>query len=145
MKGRGEDALAAFLRRHLRRAELASSVELRCDPQRSAGENQSPDFIVHAEVRVPLFDGHVAVIEAPIFVELEAGGGFEAGLCDLERFVLRSTDGSRRQASVVALPFVVVTEAGGQRSRSLERVLPVRLQVTEVPAPAGPMTSATRR
>ena len=140
MKGRGEDALAAYLRGQLRRAELASTVELRCHPQRAAGDNQSPDFIVHAEVRVPLFAGHVAVIEAPIFVELEAGSGFEAGLCDLERFVARSSDGSRRQAPVVALPFVVVTEAGGSRARSMERVLPVRLRVVEVGAPAGART-----
>lgn len=132
MKGRGEDGLAAHLRRHLRRAELGASIELRCDPQRSSGGNKSPDFIVHAEVRVPLFDAHVAVIEAPIFVELEAGSGFEAGVIDLERFVDRSRLGTRRQGPVVTLPFVVVTEAAEARSRSLERVLPVMFRVSEV-------------
>jgi hypothetical protein len=137
VKGRGEDQLAAFLRQNLRRAELGASVELRFDPQRAATGNKSPDFLIHAEIRVPVFDGQVAVIEAPILVELEAGSGFEAGLADLERFVERSTDGSRRQRAVITLPFVVLTEAGLARTRSLERVLPVRLQVSEALAPRG--------
>lgn len=139
MKGRGEDRTAAFLRSRLKRAELDATVQLTYEPKRSGAANQSPDFLVHVEVRVPLFDGHVAIVRAPIFIEVEAGAGFEAALADLERFVERGSEGNGRQGAVIELPFLVVTEAGEGRTRELSRTLPSCLRMTEIAVPVPPV------
>ncbi|MFO0761286.1 MAG: hypothetical protein U0359_32710 [Byssovorax sp.] len=136
MKGRGEDRTAAWLKARLQRAELDATVRLRYDPQRSSEHNKSPDFAVEVEVRVPLFDGHVVVLKAPILIEVEAGAGFENALVDLERFVERSGDG--RQAPVIELPFVAATEQAEGRARELVRTLPVRFRAVEVSVPPRP-------
>lgn len=133
MKGRGEDRTAAWLKARLQRAELDATVELRLDPQRSAPGNQSPDFVVQVEVRLPLFDGHIAVLRAPILVEVEAGAGFEGALHDLERFAARSATGA--QPPLVELPFVAVTGRAEGRAREVVRTLPVRFAAVEVAIP----------
>lgn len=135
MKGRGEDRTAAWLRSRLQRAELDATVALRYEPKRSAERNQSPDFVIEVEVRLPLFDGHTVVIRAPILIEVEAGAGFEGALQDLERFVERSVDGSGRQAPVIELPFLVATERAEGQKRELVRMLPVRFSAIEVAIP----------
>jgi hypothetical protein len=138
MKGRGEDDMAAWLRARLRRAELDATVELRYDPKRSSSGSQRPDFIVEVEVRVPLFEGHVAVLRAPILVEVEAGAGLDGALQDLEHFVERSGDGSGRQAPAIELPFVAATGRAEGRSREVVRMLPVRFRAVEIAVPERP-------
>jgi hypothetical protein len=133
MKGRGEDRTAAWLKARLQRAALDATVELRLDPQRSATGNQSPDFVVQVEVRLPLFDGHIAVLRAPILVEVEAGAGFDGALQDLERFAARSATGA--QAPLVELPFVAATGRAEGRAREVVRMLPVRFAAVEVAVP----------
>lgn len=135
MKGRGEDRTAAWLKTRLPRAQLDATVALSLAPQRSAERNQSPDFVVQVEVRVPLFDGHIAVIRAPILIEVEAGAGLEGALQDLERFVERSVDGSGRQEPVIALPFIAATGRGEGEAREVVRRLPVRFAGVEVAIP----------
>jgi hypothetical protein len=133
MKGRGEDRTAAWLKARLQRAALDATVELRLDPQRSASGNQSPDFVVQVEVRLPLFDGHIAVLRAPILVEVEAGAGFDGALQDLERFAARSAAGE--QAPLVELPFVAATGRAEGHAREVVRMLPVRFAAVEVAIP----------
>jgi hypothetical protein len=135
VKGRGEDETAAWLKARLQRAELDATVSLRLEPKRSAERNQSPDFVVHVEVRVPLFEGHIAVLRAPILVEVEAGAGLEGALQDLERFVERSLDGSGRQEPVIELPFVAATGRGEGKRRQVVRPLPVRFTAVELVLP----------
>ncbi|MEO7328265.1 MAG: hypothetical protein ABI193_06790 [Minicystis sp.] len=135
MKGRGEDEMAAWLRARLRRAELDATVALRYDPKRSAEGNKTPDFIVEVEVRVPLFEGHVAVLRAPILIEVEAGAGLDGALQDLEHFVERSVDGSGRQPPAIELSFVAATGRAEGRSREVVRMLPVRFRVAELAIP----------
>lgn len=138
MKGRGEDRTAAWLKSRLQRAELDATVELRYQPRRSAEGNQSPDFVIEVEVRVPLFDGHIAVLRAPILIEVEAGAGLSGALQDLERFVARSGDGSGRQAPAIELPFVAATGRAGGAAREVVRMLPVRFSAVEVALPEPP-------
>jgi len=133
MKGRGEDAMAAWLRSRLQRAELDATVRLRLDPKRSATRSKSPDFVVEAEIRVPLFDGRVVVLRAPILVEVEAGAGFDGALVDLERFAERSADGT--QPPAIELPFIAATEEAGGREREVVRMLPVRFRAVEIALP----------
>lgn len=135
MKGRGEDEMAAWLKARLQRAELDATVTLCLEPKRSAGRNQSPDFVVQVEVRVPLFEGHIAVLRAPILIEVEAGAGLEGALQDLERFAERSVDGSGRQGPVIELPFVAATGRSGGERRQLVRQLPVRFTAVELAMP----------
>ena len=135
MKGRGEDRTAAWLKSRLQRAELDATVALRYEPKRSADRSKSPDFIVEVEVRLPLFDGHIVVLRAPILIEVEAGAGFEGALQDLERFVERSVDGSGRQAPVIELPFVAATERAEGQAREVVCMLPVRFSAVEVAIP----------
>lgn len=132
MKGRGEDAFAAWLQPRMQAAMQDATVHLRLHPQREAELNKSPDFIIELEVRVPLFDGWPLVVQVPILVEVEAGAGFEGAVQDLERFVDRSTDGSGRQAPVIKLPFVVATEANAHNRAEYVRILPVRFEAVEV-------------
>jgi len=132
MKGRGEDRMAAWLKERLPRAELDATIRLKYVPNRAATTNQSPDFLVELEVRIPLFPETPLVVRVPLLVEVEAGAGFETALLDLERFVERSTDGSGRQPPVVELPFVAATESGGDRRLEVVRVLPVRFTAVEV-------------
>ena len=135
MKGRGEDQTAAWLRARLQRAELDATVTLCLEPKRSAEKNQCPDFVVQVEVRVPLFEGHIAVLKAPILIEVEAGAGLEGALQDLERFVERSVDGSGRQGPVIELPFVAATGRGEAQRRQVIRQLPVRFTAVELAIP----------
>ena len=135
MKGRGEDETAAWLRARLQRAELDASVELRYDPKRSAEGNKCPDFMVEVEVRLPLFDGHIVVLRAPILIEVEAGAGFEGALQDLDRFAERSADGSGRQAPAIELPFIAATERAEGQMREVVHMLPVRFSAVEVAIP----------
>ena len=135
MKGRGEDETAAWLRSRLARAELDATVELRYDPKRSAEGNKCPDFVVEVEVRLPIFDGHIVVLRAPILIEVEAGAGMEEALQDLERFVERSADGSGRQAPVIDLPFLAATGRAEGQTREVVRMLPVRFSAVEVALP----------
>jgi hypothetical protein len=135
VKGGGEDRLAAWLRSRLGRAELDATVELRYAPKRSADGNKSPDFIVEVEVRLPLFDGHIVVLRAPILIEVEAGAGLESALQDLERFVERSGDGSGRQAPAIELPFLAATSRAEGQAREVVRMLPVRFHAVEVAIP----------
>lgn len=133
MKGRGEDDVAAWLRRRLTRAELDASVELRLLPQREDARNPRPDFVIEGVVRVPLFEGRVLTLRLPLLVEVEAGAGFDNALVDLECFVERSLGG--RQRPLVELPFTAVTERCEARERELVRLLPVRFRAIEVQAP----------
>ena len=135
MKGRGEDAMAAWLQSRVQAAMQESTVHLRLHPQRSAQANQSPDFVIEVEVRVPLFAGRPLVVKVPILVEVEAGAGFEGALQDLERFVARSGDGSGRQQPVIVLPFIAATEADAQNRLEVVRPLPVCFTAVEVPLP----------
>lgn len=135
MKGRGEDTMAAWLQSRLPSAMQDATVHLRLHPQRSAETNQSPDFILQLEVRVPLFDGVPLVVLVPILVEVEAGAGFENALLDLERYVERSIDGSGRQPVAISLPFVAATQAGARNRVEIVRQLPVRFDVVEVVVP----------
>lgn len=135
MKGRGEDAMAAWLQPRLQAAMQDATVALRLHPQREAESNKSPDFILEMEVRVPLFDGWPLVVKVPILVEVEAAAGFDGALMDLERFVSRSVDGSGRQASAIALPFVVATGAAAGQRMEIVRQLPVQFQAVEIAIP----------
>lgn len=135
MKGRGEDAFAAWLQPRLQAAMQDATVHLRLHPQREAELNKSPDFVLELEVRIPLFEGRPLVVQVPILVEVEAGGGFAGGMQDLERFVERSTNGSGRQAPLMEVPFVVATEADAGNQAELVRQLPVRFVAIEVPWP----------
>jgi len=135
VKGRGEDGTAAWLKARLQRAELDATVELRYAPKRSAEGNKCPDFIVEVEVRLPLFDGHIVVLRAPILIEVEAGAGFEGALQDLDRFAERGADGSGRQAPVIELPFLAATKRAGGQVREVVRMLPVRFSAVEVAIP----------
>jgi len=135
MKGRGEDAMAAWIQSRLQAAMQEATVQLRLHPQRSAESNRSPDFVLEMEVRVPLFDGWPLVVKLPILVEVEAGAGFEGALQDLERFVERSIDGSGRQPPAIELPFVAATEDDAGNRCELVRHLPVRFVAVEVPVP----------
>jgi hypothetical protein len=135
MKGQGEDRLAAWLQGRLQAATQESTVQLRLHPQREGARNRSPDFVLELEVRVPLFAGAPLVVRAPLLVEVEAVAGVEGALLDLQRYVERSTDGSGRQPAAIELPFVVATGADGGARRTIERQLPVRFQLIEVPLP----------
>ena len=46
MKGRGEDAMAAWLTTQLARATQDTTVSLRLDPKRADERNACPDFII---------------------------------------------------------------------------------------------------
>ncbi len=135
MKGRGEDAMAAWLHNRLQAAMQEATVELRLHPQRSAQANKSPDFIVEMQVRVPLFDRQPLVVQVPLLVEVEAIAGVEGALQDLERYVERSTDGSGRQAPAIVLPFVAATLADTGFRAEVVRTLPVRFEVVEIALP----------
>src|SRR6266702_5511570 len=139
MKGQGEDRTAAWLKNNLRTAERQAVVRLRLDPKRAAAGNKSPDFIIEMEVRLPLFNGEVVVVRAPVMVEVEALAGFGGALQDLERFVERSNDGSKRQPPAIELPFVCVTESGDHRAEKICS-LPVRFVASEARIPPPPMT-----
>lgn len=134
MKGRGEDALAAWLQPRLQAAMQDATVALRLHPQREAEGNKSPDFVLDMEVRVPLFDGLPLVVNVPILLEVEAAG-FDGALMDLERYVTRSVDGSGRQAPAIALPFVVATEAAAGQRMAIVRQLPVQFRAVEIAIP----------
>lgn len=136
MKGRGEDALAAWLQPRLQAAMQDATVALRLHPQREAEGNKSPDFVLEMEVRVPLFDGLPLVVKVPILLEVEAAAGFDGALMDLERYVTRSVDGSGRQAPAIALPFVVATGAAAGQRMEIVRQLPVQFSAVEIAIPA---------
>ena len=136
MKGRGEDAMAAWLQPRLQAAMQDATVTLRLHPQREAESNTSPDFVLEMEVRVPLFDGVPLVVKVPILLEVEAGAGFEGALMDLERYVTRSVDGSGRQPPAISLPFIVATEAAAANRLEVVRQLPVQFSAVELPIPS---------
>jgi len=136
MRGRGEDAMMAYLRRELAGVARRSVVELRFHPNRTDAYNKSPDFIVDMTVTVPLFrDGPPLQVKVPLLVEVEAGAGFEAGLKDLERFVERVNKGSVPGGPPIELPFPVATEAEAGKARELVRQLPIAFRAHEIPIP----------
>jgi hypothetical protein len=55
MRGRGEDEMMVYLRRHLLEAERNAIVELTFHPNRTDAYNKSPDFIADMVVTLPLF------------------------------------------------------------------------------------------
>lgn len=143
MKGRGEDAVAAWLHQRLDAAALDATVELRLHPQRASDANACPDFLLQVVVRVPLLPGRPLVLRLPVLLEVEACSDLDAALADLERFVERSVDGSGRQPPAIELPFVALTGIGGGKPAPLVRQLPVRFVVVEVAVDAlGPRARA---
>jgi len=138
MKGRGEDAMMAYLRRELAEAERGAVVELTFHPNRTDAYNKSPDFILDMIVTVPLFrSGPPLRVKVPLLVEVEAGAGFEAGLDDLERFVTRTRAGVSPVGPPLELPFPVATEADSGKARELVRDLPILFRAYEIAIPAG--------
>ncbi len=136
MKGRSEDAVAAWLHERLEAATLDATVTLRLHPQRESDRNACPDFLLLVEVRVPLLPGIPLLLRVPVLLEVEACSGLDGALADLERFVERSVDGSGRQGPIVELPFVALT-GRGEGARALEvRQIPVRFTAVELPLAA---------
>ena len=134
-KGRGEDNMEAYLRRHLVRAAQDARVDLTYHPQRSDPYNKSPDFIVDAVVRIELLPQCPVIVKFPLLVEVEAGAGFSGGIEDLNRFVKRSNEGIDPLGPRIELPFVIATEAEAENRRVVDVSLPVRLQIKEIAIP----------
>ena len=74
MKGRGEDRMAAWLKERLPRAELDATIRLKYVPNRAATTNQSPDFLVELEVRLPLFPETPLVVRVPWYFDGDQTG-----------------------------------------------------------------------
>lgn len=134
-KGRGEDQMEAYLRRHLLRAAEDATVTLEYHPQRSDAYNKSPDFIVDAVVRIELLPNCPVIIKFPILVEVEAGAGFSGGKEDLERFITRSKQGVDPLGPRLELPFIIATEAEAGCVEVRDDALPVRFVIREIPIP----------
>ncbi|MCB9779743.1 MAG: hypothetical protein H6742_14355 [Alphaproteobacteria bacterium] len=134
-KGRGEDAMEAYLRRHLQRAAEDATVTLEYHPQRADAYNKSPDFIIDAVVRVELLPNCPVVVRFPILVEVEAGAGFSGGKEDLDRFVARSRRGVDPLGPRIELPFVIATEAEAGCFETRDEELPVRFVIREIAIP----------
>ena len=132
MKGAGEDAVLARLRRDLPSAERGAQVRLVLHPKRSDPRGRSPDFIVNAEVTIPLFD-RLLRIRVPILVEVEACAGVEEAMQDLERYLERAPGEAGEGRPPVELPFAVITARGEGRRFWVERPLSVRFAVSELP------------
>jgi hypothetical protein len=136
-KGRGEDRMEAYLRRHLRRAAQDAKVELTYHPQRSDPYNKSPDFIVDVKVRIELFPQCPVIVRFPLLIEVEAGAGFSGGLEDLSRFVERSNHGVDPLGPRIDLPFLIATDVAAGNLRDLEVSLPVTISAKEIALPKG--------
>ncbi|NUQ72061.1 MAG: hypothetical protein HUU21_00580 [Polyangiaceae bacterium] len=134
-KGRGEDRMEAFLRRALRAAEWDSTVRLQIHPQHADAHNKSPDFVVDAEIRIPLFPHHPLLVRVPLLVEVEAGAGFSGGLEDLYRFIKRASLNVDPLGARIDLPFIIATEAEAGNELRIEDKLPVRFLAQEIPIP----------
>jgi len=125
-----------YLRRELPEAERSAVVELTFHPNRTDPYNRSPDFIVDMVVTVPLFrSGPPLRVKVPLLIEVEAGAGFDGGLADLERFVVRTQAKVSPVGPPVELPFPVATEGEGGRVRELVRQLPVLFRAHEIAIP----------
>jgi hypothetical protein len=134
-KGRGEDRMEAYLRKHLLRAAQDAKVELTYHPQRSDPYNKSPDFIVDVKVRIELLPQCPLIIRFPLLVEVEAGAGFNGGLEDLHRFVERCIQGVDPLGPRIELPFLIATEVEDGRTRDLEVSLPITIRAKEISIP----------
>lgn len=136
-KGRGEDRVSDWLRRSLLRAEQNSTVRLVLHPQHADPTNRCPDFVVEAEVRVPLFPHHAVRVRVPLLIEVEAGMGFEGAREDLEKYLVRTVRAveSGVSAAPITLVFVVATEADAGQHAEVDAMLPVRFEAVEVPIP----------
>lgn len=136
MRGRGEDAMMAYLRRELAKAERNAVVELTFHPNRTDAYNKSPDFIVDMTVSVPLFRaGPPLRVKVPLLIEVEAGAGFTAGLADLRRFVQRAKMNKIHHGPPIELPFPVATEDAQGKKRELTFELPILFRAYEIPIP----------
>ena len=136
MKGRGEDAVLAHIKRELREAERQATIKLAPHPNRSDRHNKSPDFIVELEVTIPLFPAARPLrVKVPLLIEVEAGAGFEAGLQDLERYVARAATDRSPTGPPIMLPFPIATEANLRKHRELVRTLPIKFVAFEMAIP----------
>lgn len=133
-KGRGEDAMEAWLRRVLPIAQQDAVVSLSLHPQRSDPHNKSPDFIVLAEITIELFPQQPVMVRVPLLVEVEASG-YRAGKDDLFRFIERENRGKNPYGPSIELPFVIATEDGGHAREVYDASQPVRFQIQEIPIP----------
>ena len=127
--------MSAYLSRIVHAAEERATVRLRVHPQYADEHNKSPDFIVDAEIRIPLFPHLPVIVKVPLLVEVEAGAGFSGGLADLQRFIARSKAGVDPLGARIELPFVIATESASGNERDIEAELPVRFVVKEIPIP----------
>jgi hypothetical protein len=136
MRGRGEDEMMMYLRRHLAQAERDAVVQLTFHPNRTDPYNKSPDFIVDMLVTLPLFASRPALrFKVPLLVEVEAGAGFGGGLEDLERFVDRVNAGVGPGGPPIELPFPIATEADSGKERDVVRDLPILFRAREIAIP----------
>jgi hypothetical protein len=136
MRGRGEDEMMAYLRRHLAQVERDAVVELTFHPNRTDAYNKSPDFIVDMIITLPLFQSASSLkFKIPVLVEVEAGAGFDGGLADLERFVGRVKAGVGPGGPPIELPFPIATEADSGKECTLVRDLPVLFRAREIGIP----------
>src|SRR6478672_6795358 len=108
MRGRGEDEMMAYLRRHLAEAERDAVVGLTFHPNRADPYNKSPDFIIDMLISLPLFLYRTPLrFKIPLLIEVEAGAGFNGGIADLERFVSRVKSGVGPGGPPIELPFPI--------------------------------------
>jgi hypothetical protein len=98
--------------------------------------NKSPDFIIDMIITLPLFQSEAPLrFKIPVLVEVEAGAGFDGGLDDLDRFVVRVNAGVGPGGPPIELPFPIATEADSGKERNLVHHLPVLFQAREIGIP----------
>jgi hypothetical protein len=98
--------------------------------------NESPDFIVDMVVTLPMLPSQPALkVKVPLLVEIETAAGFEAGLADLQRFVIRAQIGVVREGRLSRCPFSVATDQDGGRQQEVTYALLVLFRAHEIAIP----------